>query len=293
MLTFDTVSRRWIPDTLSLDGLADVAAPAPDNGQLLSWQVTDEFPSGAWQPVDPPSGGTGPHSHTLNALTDVAAPSPATGQVLTWNGSAWIPQTNTATGGNFVVAPAGHYEIVGAGIFGLEGEPLFPPYNELEAVGNGEGQYLLRFPTYQKPEGDFTYIVKGTIVEPDLRELIDFDPFDPNHPATSPAVFQVVAFLDEGILIWITQPTLFGSLIEAAVTGQIDVKEFDNMTSQVKIVKKEFVDPNDEKCITVCRKISRLGITVDQDCSVICGANKEQIADQLIQEKLTLGGMTL
>lgn len=229
LLTFDTVSKRWIPDTLSLDGLADVAAPAPDKGQLLSWQVTDEFPSGAWQPVDPPSGGTGPHSHTLNALTDVAAPSPATGQVLTWNGSAWIPQTNTATGGNFVIAPAGHYEIVGAGIFGLEGEPLFPPYNELEAVGNGEGQYLLRFPTYQKPEGAFTYIVKGTIVEPDLRELIDFDPFDPNHPATSPAVFQVVAFLDEGILIWITQPTLFGSLIEAAVTGQIDVKEFDNM----------------------------------------------------------------
>lgn len=62
------------------------------------------------------------------------------------------------------------------------------------------------------------------------------------------------------------------------------LKEFDNMTGKIKIVKKEFVDPNDEKCITVCRKISRFGITVDQDCSVICGANKEQIADQLIQE---------
>lgn len=62
------------------------------------------------------------------------------------------------------------------------------------------------------------------------------------------------------------------------------VKEFDNMTGQVKIVKKEFVDPNNEECITVCRQISRLGLTVDEDCSVICGANKKQIADTLVNE---------
>ena len=242
LLTFDAVSRRWIPDTLSLDGLADVSAPAPDKGQLLSWQVTDALPDGAWQPVDPPSGDTGPHSHTLNALTDVAAPSPATGQVLTWNGSAWVPQTNTATNGNFVVARTGYYEIIGAGFFGLEGEPLAPPYNNLAATFVNEGQYLLTFPEYKRPNGEFAYIVKGTIVEPDLPKLIDFDPFDPGHPATSPAVFQVVEFRDDGILIWITQPTLLGSLIAAALQGQIEAKEFENLLRFRPVMRQFMVE---------------------------------------------------
>lgn len=62
------------------------------------------------------------------------------------------------------------------------------------------------------------------------------------------------------------------------------VKELDNMTGQVKITKKEFVDSNKEECVAICRRIQRLGITVDEDCSVICGANKDQIADTLVEE---------
>lgn len=203
----------------SLDDLADVAAAAPSNGDIIVWNNA----AGEWQNQR--------HRHSLNSLSDVNAPSPGVNQVLTWNGSAWVPGPGGGGGGDFVIAPAGHYEIVGAGVFGVEGDPLFTPYNGLEAVANGEGQFILRFPGYERPEprGEGAYIVKGTIIEPDLPELIDFDPFDPDHPATAPAVFQVVTFLDEGILIWITQPTLLGAFIGAALEGQIDAKVFENM----------------------------------------------------------------
>jgi comEA protein len=242
LLRFDETSRRWIPDTLNLDDLNDVSAPKPDKGQVLTWQTDGDAEEGSWQPADPPSGGTGPHNHALNDLSDVTATSPGKGQVLTWNGSAWVPDTSTATGGDFVVAQAGYYEIVGAGIFGVEGEPIAKPYNELEAIFQNEGQYLLSFPNYRPPEEGFTYIVKGTIMEPDLPELIDFDPFDPGHPATSPAIFQVVRFLDKGILIWITQPTLSGSLISAALQGQIEAKEFENLLRFRPVMRQFMVE---------------------------------------------------
>jgi hypothetical protein len=86
----------WVAATPSsggvttLDGLNDVSAPSPSNGQVLQWNGT------AWVAATPSSGG----ATTLDGLNDVSAPSPSNGQVLQWNGTAWVAAT-PSSGGTF------------------------------------------------------------------------------------------------------------------------------------------------------------------------------------------------
>jgi competence ComEA-like helix-hairpin-helix protein len=67
---------------LELDDLADVEAPAPNDGDVLTWD-TDH-----WEPQA--------HAHSINDLEDVDTtdPAPTDGDVLTWDTDHWEPQTH-------------------------------------------------------------------------------------------------------------------------------------------------------------------------------------------------------
>lgn len=76
------------PSTSNLDDLADVDAPSPTLGQVLTWTGSPA----AWRADDPAA-------IALDDLTDVTAPSPAAGQVLRYLGGSpdagWQPDTLT------------------------------------------------------------------------------------------------------------------------------------------------------------------------------------------------------
>lgn len=149
---------------------------------------------------------------TVTALQGnaVATTTPQNGHVLTWSASArrWQPQTPATGGGEFVMAPAGTYAIVAAGIFQVNGNPQGPTYNELKAapIDPRQGDYLLIFRGYRLPrEGRPTYIVKGTVQ--------DFP-----QPQAPRATFQFVQFQDDGIRVRIldirNRPNEFGFMVE-------------------------------------------------------------------------------
>lgn len=97
----------------------------------------------------------------------------------------------------FVIAPAGHYINVGAGVFAADGTPHSPPYHGLEASLLEGNQYLLFFPDYKPPSDEVGYMVEGTL-------------FGTPSPATT---FQVIEFNDEGILVCIKRPVIRGDQI--------------------------------------------------------------------------------
>lgn len=89
------------PTTSNLDDLADVDAPTPSLGQVLTWAGSPA----AWRAEDPAA-------VALDDLTDVIAPSPVAGQVLRYLGGSpdagWQPDTLTLDdlGDVAVVTPA-------------------------------------------------------------------------------------------------------------------------------------------------------------------------------------------
>jgi hypothetical protein len=69
---------------IDLDGLADVVAPSPSLGQVLTWTGSPA----SWQPVTPTA-----VPSTLDSLTDVTVPAPSDGYVLTYQAGSpagWI-----------------------------------------------------------------------------------------------------------------------------------------------------------------------------------------------------------
>jgi hypothetical protein len=86
----------------SLDDLADVDAPAPADGDVLTWNdASSEWIAAA------PTGGGGSVQY-LDDLLDVDAPYPAVGDVLTWDGYGWVNQVPTGGGGSANVTPDTH-----------------------------------------------------------------------------------------------------------------------------------------------------------------------------------------
>ncbi len=99
VLTYDSATSTWIPAATAsapatLDELTDVSAAAPTDGDSLIWDAA----TSTWVP-SAVSGGGG--ASTLDDLTDVDTPSPADGQALTWNAttSAWEATTLSSGSG--------------------------------------------------------------------------------------------------------------------------------------------------------------------------------------------------
>jgi hypothetical protein len=76
--------------SFALDDLSDVNAPAPGDGDALTWDDS----AGEW--VATPLGGGGPHS--LDSHTDVDTTGVTAGDVLTYDGADWIAQAPAAAG---------------------------------------------------------------------------------------------------------------------------------------------------------------------------------------------------
>jgi hypothetical protein len=90
-----------------------------------------------------------------------------------------------------VQAPAGPYAIVAAGFFNAQGNRQGPVYNNLQAIplnAPSRGDYLLTFNDYRRPDGNFMFIVKGTVQ--DNVQL-----------GQSPAIFRFVEFQEQGIQV--------------------------------------------------------------------------------------------
>lgn len=76
---------KQVVKTSMLNELADVEYTAPTNGDTLVWDAGDNrFES---------------RQMTLDLLEDVSAGSPSVGDALVWNGTAWIPDTVSGSGG--------------------------------------------------------------------------------------------------------------------------------------------------------------------------------------------------
>lgn len=209
-------------------------------GNVLTWQTN------AWRPAAVPASPL----PKLDDLTDVTAPAPTPDQVLSWNDGLrqWVPRTLPSGGSgpaNVVLRPgnAGAYAIVAAGIFDRDGSPFNPTtsYGGLKAtpIDPVAGRYLLEFPAYLPALEQVTYIVKGTILNEPLLGLEGDDigkylgqqddavrasldnPAFILEPHPFPANFQVVAFTDRGIVVWITTPVLRPSFLRAIAQGEI------------------------------------------------------------------------
>lgn len=74
--------------TFELDDIADVDAPAPTDGDVLTWNAG----SSEWIAAAPTGGGG---SQYLDDLLDVEAPYPNVGDVLTWDGYGWVNEAPT------------------------------------------------------------------------------------------------------------------------------------------------------------------------------------------------------
>lgn len=156
---------------VGLHGRGIDAAPAPVDGNTLIFNGT------TWRPGTPPpppmAPATGDVTGTYPALTvaglrgrAISANAPQLNQYLRWNGSQWTP----SHAGGFVYAPAGRYEIVGAGHFDLRGAAIGPVYNGLSVTmtviqdpltSERTFVYRLTFPGYETVTGTsrHTYIV--------------------------------------------------------------------------------------------------------------------------------------
>ena len=255
----------------ALDDLTDVEAPAPSDGELLTWN-TDH-----WEPGPNNLG----HDHALDALSDVNAAAPGTDQVLAFDGTNWVPTDATTGGaevlndlddvdaaapdegntlrfrsgawvpeampegvtGNFVQAPAGDYAIVAAGILEPDGNPI-SSYNELKGTPLGDGHYLLDFPLFFEllESGlKITYIVKGTIIDPDLPDYLE-DPHNPDFLSMSPPVFQVVAVTEKGIEVMITQPMLRFERLIGLVNEKFDIEQDRNVIWLAPVLRRFMVE---------------------------------------------------
>lgn len=152
----------------TLDALSDVNAPAPGNGQVLTWQ------GGQWIAAAAPAG-----------VSDHGA--------LSGREDDDHPQYLTADRGDrrYVRAPAGPFAIVAAGFFAVDGAPQgIGPYNDLTAQRLNNRDYLLNFRRYDFPainSNRIMYIVKGTVQESSRQSV--------RH------TFAFVAFQDNGILV--------------------------------------------------------------------------------------------
>lgn len=74
-----------VPAVLALDGLTDVTAPAPVNGQFLKWNGS------AWINATLPAGATGATIMDELLDADTTTVVPVSGDLLKFNGTNWVP----------------------------------------------------------------------------------------------------------------------------------------------------------------------------------------------------------
>lgn len=100
VLSWDDYAGEWVAAdgsvVAALDDLTDVDAPLPNDGDAL---VYNDY-TGAWEPSAVAGGAS-----ALDDLTDVNAPAPTDGQVVTWDDYAgeWVAADPTGGGGSVAV----------------------------------------------------------------------------------------------------------------------------------------------------------------------------------------------
>lgn len=86
----------------SLDDLFDVDAPAPADGDVLTWNDG----SNEWIAAAPTGGGGS--TQYLDDLLDVDVPYPVVGDVLTWDGYSWVNEAPAASSSGGNITPDTH-----------------------------------------------------------------------------------------------------------------------------------------------------------------------------------------
>lgn len=95
VLTWDSTPGEWVSTapvtgSTTLDGLTDVNTPAPGNGEVLTWDSTP----GEWVSQALPGAG----AFVLDDATDCDTTGQSTGDVLTYDGADWVPQAPSGSG---------------------------------------------------------------------------------------------------------------------------------------------------------------------------------------------------
>ena len=203
-----------------------VNAPAPNSGQVLTFDGTQWTASTPSDPMPPHVANTHAHDKQLIAgdvtgtldkthiarlqgipVADVQA---SEGQVLKVIGSQWVPTQLVAGGGDFVEHPAGlpPYAIVAAGTVSGRPNPRLPVYNELKLVRIRNGLLLYSFNGYRLPkyQGSFQYMIKALAVQQPDNEIEreqagDPARFDEMEAIQEPLVVSFRGFTDEGFVL--------------------------------------------------------------------------------------------
>ena len=125
---------------------------------------------------------------------------------------------------DFVIAPAGPYAIIAAGVFNGDGTPIGEPYNELEVDHINKGLYRLTTPYYRprQHKEHFNYIVKATPINPELATAYKRGKFIDDR--ISQVSIQISELHNNYIELWITKPAVIGNEIQNIIKQDISYK---------------------------------------------------------------------